>query len=30
MALGYPDPAAPVNAFFTPREPLESIVRWVK
>jgi nitroreductase len=30
MALGYPDPAAPVNAFFTPREPLENTVRWVQ
>jgi nitroreductase len=30
MALGYPDPDAPVNTFFTPREPLENVVRWVK
>jgi nitroreductase len=30
MALGYPDRDAPVNTFFTPREPLENIVRWVK
>ena len=30
MALGYPDPDAPVNAFFTPREPLENVVRWVE
>ncbi|MDR0480101.1 MAG: nitroreductase [Burkholderiaceae bacterium] len=30
VALGYPDPAAPVNAFFTPREPLENFVHWVK
>jgi nitroreductase len=30
MALGYPDPDAPVNTFFTPREPLENVVRWVE
>jgi nitroreductase len=30
VALGYPDPAAPVNTFFTPREPLENTVRWVE
>jgi nitroreductase len=29
MALGYPDPDAPVNTFFTPREPLENTVCWV-
>ena len=30
MALGYPDLEAPVNTFFTPREPLENVVRWVE
>lgn len=30
IALGYPDPGAPVNAFRTDREPLEKFVRWVK
>ena len=30
MALGYPDPDAPVNTFFTPREPLENVVHWVE
>jgi len=30
MALGYPDPDAVVNTFFTPREPLENVVRWVE
>jgi nitroreductase len=29
IALGYPDPAAPVNAFRTDREPLEKFVRWI-
>jgi nitroreductase len=28
IALGYPDPKAPVNAFRTDREPLEKFVRW--
>jgi nitroreductase len=30
IALGYPDPAAPANAFRTAREPLENFVRWVE
>ena len=29
IALGYPDPAAPANAYRTAREPLESWVTWV-
>ena len=29
LALGYPEPAAPANAFRTPREPLEKFVQWV-
>jgi len=28
IALGYPDPAAPANAFRTDREPLENFVQW--
>jgi nitroreductase len=30
IALGYPDPAAPANAFRTDREPLEKFVCWVE
>ena len=29
MALGYADPAAAVNRFETPREPVESFTRWL-
>ena len=29
LALGYPDPTAPANAFRTDREPLEKFVRWI-
>lgn len=29
IALGYPDPESPANAFRTHREPLEKFVRWV-
>jgi len=29
IAIGYPDPAAPVNRFHSAREPLEAFVRWV-
>lgn len=29
LALGYPDSAAPANAFRTDREPLEKLVRWI-
>lgn len=29
LALGWADESAPVNAFFTPREPVGSFVRWV-
>jgi nitroreductase len=29
IALGYPDPEAPANAFRTDREPLEKIVQWL-
>jgi nitroreductase len=29
IALGYPDPTAPANAFRTDREPLEKFVRWI-
>ena len=29
IALGYPDPEAPANAFRTDREPLEKWVTWV-
>lgn len=28
IALGYPEPGSPLCAFWTPREPLESFVRW--
>jgi len=30
MALGYADPSAPINAYATPREPVESFTRWVE
>ena len=30
IALGYPDPASPANAFRTEREPLEKFVKWVE
>ena len=29
MALGYADESARVNAFWTPREPVEVFTRWV-
>jgi nitroreductase len=29
LALGYPDPKAPANAFRTEREPLEKFVQWI-
>ncbi len=29
MSLGWADPAAPVNGFHTPREPVESFTRWL-
>jgi len=29
IALGYPDPDSPANAFRTHREPLEKFVQWV-
>ncbi len=29
IALGYPDPDSPVNAYRSPREELEAFVRWV-
>jgi len=29
VALGYPDPDSPVNAYRSPREELEAFVRWV-
>jgi nitroreductase len=28
VAIGYPDPAAAINAFPRPREPLENLVKW--
>jgi nitroreductase len=28
VAIGYPDPAAAINAFPRPREPLENLVEW--
>ncbi len=28
LSLGYPDPAAAVNGYRTPREPVESFTRW--
>ena len=30
IALGYPDAAAPANAFRTEREPLEKFVQWIE
>ncbi len=30
IALGYPDPAAPINRFRSPREPVEAFTRWVE
>ncbi len=30
IALGYPDPDSPVNRFKSPREGIESFVRWVE
>ncbi len=30
LALGYPDPSSPANAFRTEREPLEKFVQWVE
>ena len=30
MALGFADPADPVNGFHTPREPVASFTRWVE
>jgi nitroreductase len=30
MALGYADPSAPVNRFWTPREPVEVFTRWIE
>lgn len=30
IALGYPDPTAPVNRFRSPREPVEAFTRWVE
>jgi nitroreductase len=29
MALGHADPAAPINAFDTPREPAKDFTRWL-
>ncbi len=29
IALGYPDPQAPANAFRTDREPLDTFVSWI-
>lgn len=29
MSLGYPDPAALVNTFVTPREPVENFTAWL-
>lgn len=28
VAIGYPDPAAAINAFPRPREPLENLIEW--
>jgi len=28
IAIGYPDPGAPINTFPRPREPLDSLVEW--
>jgi nitroreductase len=30
MSLGYADPAAPVNTFATPREPVEQFTTWLE
>ncbi len=30
MALGYADPAAPVNTFHTPREPVSAFTHWLE
>ncbi len=30
MSIGYADESAPVNSFFTPREPVEGFTHWVK
>ena len=30
MSLGYADPAAPVNTFVTPREPVEQFTTWLE
>ncbi|MBD3893887.1 nitroreductase [Hydrogenophaga sp.] len=30
MALGYADPAHPVNGFHTPREPVASFTTWIE
>ena len=30
MSLGYADESAPVNSFFTPREPTEGFTHWVE
>ncbi len=30
MSLGWADPAAPVNSFHTPREPVERFTRWLE
>lgn len=30
MAMGFADPADPVNGFHTPREPVASFTRWVE
>jgi nitroreductase len=29
VALGYPDPASPANAYRSPRDELDTFVRWV-
>jgi nitroreductase len=30
VALGFPDPSSPANRFKTPREGLDSFVRWIE
>jgi nitroreductase len=30
MSLGYADESAPVNAFHTPREPVEAFTKWIE
>ena len=30
MSLGYADESAPVNSFFTPREPVQTFTHWVE